>query len=204
MSYVRDYIRAAMLLLLAVDVQGVCADEASAPQQGDAPRGAYMATQCVRAAQCPLFDEVYAATPSFRHALALNLRHGDQTVPEWVKDKLPRQRLEQGSTSQGTGAPMQSTPTASPMLPLRIDDRSYLIGQMSDPQDPRHRIVALYDTLRGFATLYYIDRDAKAVLLGDTQELLRKVMSDYLNSDSDFARSLSRPDVSLPVPVRGQ
>ena len=31
---------------------------------------------------------------------------------------------------------------------------------------------------------------------------LRKVMTDYLNTGSDFARSLSRPELKLPVPIR--
>lgn len=164
-------------------------------EKQDAPRGAYLASVCVQADRCPLFDEVYATTPPFRHALALNLRHGDAQVPEWVKDKLPRRdRQDDAAAAPPT--------TASPMLPLRIDDRSYLLGRMSDPQDARHRIVALYDTLRGSATLHYVNQDGKEALLGDTEELLRKVLRDYLNADSDFARALARPDVALPVPVR--
>jgi len=160
----------------------------------DAPRGAFMASRCSQSAQCPRLDEVYATTPPFRHALSLALRHNDQAVPEWVKDKLP-----------GRDADRQKTPTATtatPMLPLRIDERTYILGRMSDPQDARHRLVALYDTQRGFATLHYVDAEGKAALLGDETEILRKVIADYLDADSSFAQSLARPDVALPVPVR--
>ena len=173
------------------------AQEKDAQAKDDAPPGAFKASQCLEAPKCPLFDDVYANTPAFRHALSLNLRHGDELVPEWVKDKLPDRRRDDSR------APPPPT-TASAMLPLRIDDRSYLIGHMSDPADSRHRIVALYDTQRGFATVHYVDKDGKAMLLGDTTEILRKVMTDYLNADSPFAQSLGRPDIALPVPVRSQ
>jgi len=177
----------------------------TATRQEESPRGAYLASQCLEASGCPLFDEVYAATPPFRHALALHLRSGDEAVPEWVKDKLPGYEGEAGA---GDGSPVRSTApltsSASAMLPLRIDDRSYLLGRMTDPQDPRHRIVALYDTVRGSVTLHYVNKDGKAAFLGDTQEILRKVMNDYLDADSEFARSLARPDVALPVPVRSR
>ncbi|WP_420995271.1 hypothetical protein ACKI2N_028505 [Cupriavidus sp. 30B13] len=156
------------------------------------PAGAHAASQCTEASRCPLFDEVYAATPAFRHALSLSLRHGDQVVPEWVKAKLPDRR-QRGDTPPPT--------TASAMLPLRIDDRPYVLGRMTDPENPAHLIVALYDTQRGFATVHYVDKDGKAALLGDTTEILRKVMLDYVNAESAFARSLARPDVALPVPV---
>jgi len=171
----------------------------------EAVRGAYLASGCVQAENCPRFDEVYATTPPLRHALALHLRHGGAAVPQWVKHKLVQRGRARDAASRDPGpAQAQMPTTASPMLPLRIDDRSYLLGDMNDPQDPRHRIVALYDTHRGSATLHYVDRDGTAALLGDTQPLLRRVMMDYLNPGSDFARSLARPDVALPVAVRGE
>ncbi|HYP83039.1 hypothetical protein [Variovorax sp.] len=166
----------------------------AADDEKETPRGAHAASECREAPRCPLFDEVYAHTPAFRHALSLSLRHGDEAVPEWVKDRLP-----------GHGPPPdQPRPptTATPMLPLRIDDRPYLLGHMSDPQNPRHRLVALYDTQRGLAAVDYVNADAKAARLGDDAEILRKVIDDYLRPESDFARSLARPDVALPVPVR--
>ncbi len=171
------------------------AAETAGGESETAPRGAYMASQCKDAMRCPLFDEVYAATPAFRHALSLSLRHGGEDVPEWVKDKLP-----------GGSARSESPPpvTASAMLPLRIDDRSYLLGRMSDPRHPSHLIVALYDTQRGLATVHYVDQNGQRLLFGDTSEILRKVMLDYLNADSAFAASLARPDVSLPIPVKSQ
>lgn len=181
-------------LLVAVSVH---AQEKDAQRKDDTPPGAYKASQCLEAPKCPLFDDVYANTPAFRHALSLNLRHGDELVPEWVKDKLPDRRRDEDK------APPPPV-TASAMLPLRIDDRSYLIGHMSDPADSRHRIVALYDTQRGFATVHYVNKDGEAALLGDTTEILRKVMTDYLNTDSAFARSLERADIALPVPVRSE
>jgi hypothetical protein len=171
------------------------AAETSTDSKSDAaPRGAYMASQCTDTMRCPLFDEVYSATPAFRHALSLSLRHGGEVVPEWVKDKLPH------------GGPRNETPspTASAMLPLRIDERSYLLGRMANPEDPANLIGTLYDTQRGLATVYYVNQHGQRLLLGDTTEILRKVMTDYLNADSEFARSLVRPDVPLPIPVKSQ
>ena len=37
--------------------------------------------------------------------------------------------------------------------------------------------------------MHYVNKDGQAALLGDTTEILRKVMADYLNSDSEFAKS---------------
>ncbi|MDM0032251.1 hypothetical protein QTI33_08920 [Variovorax sp. J22P271] len=173
-------------------------ESSSAHDVRDTPPGAYQSAQCQQATQCPLFDDVYAHTPAFRHALSLNLRHGGEVVPEWVKDKLPSRRREANASPPG---PASTAPT---MLPLRIDDRPYILGQMSDPQAQRHRLVALYDTERGFATIYYTNEGGKASLLGDTTEILRTVMNDYLNADSAFARSLASPDVVLPIPVVSQ
>ena len=90
------------------------------------------------------------------------------------------------------------------MLPLRIDERSYLLGRMANPEDPANLIGTLYDTQRGLATVYYVNQHGQRLLLGDTTEILRKVMTDYLNADSEFARSLVRPDVPLPIPVKSQ
>ena len=190
-SHYRRY-GACLLVLLAGAAQ---AADGNAPVKQDAPRGAAAATRCTKAGLCPLFDDVYAATPAFRHALALGLRHGDTRVPDWVKDKLP-----------GTKARSDAPPavTASAMLPLRIDERPYLLGRMTDPENPAHRIAALYDTQRGIATVHYVDKDGESHLLGDDAEILRKVMTDYLNADSPFARSLARPDVALPIPVSSQ
>jgi hypothetical protein len=172
------------------------AAETSAGGESDtAPRGAYMASQCTDATRCPLFDEVYATTPAFRHALSLSLRHGGEVVPEWVKDKLPH-----GSTRNEAPPPV----TASAMLPLRIDERSYLLGQMADPENPSRVIVALYDTQRGLVTVHYVNQNGQRLLLGDTTEILRKVMTDYVNADSAFARSLARPDVPLPIPLKSE
>lgn len=196
-------LRASRLAGVLMAMMPLLATAAEGDGKEDAVRGAYLASICVQAESCPLFDEVYATTPAFRHALALHLRHGDAVVPQWVKDKLPRSGTRQDPAARES-RPQPPPGTASPMLPLRIDDRSYLLGHMSDPQNPRHRIVALYDTRRGSATLHYVDKDGKALLLGDSEDLLRKVMADYLNADSDFARSLARPDVALPVPVRGE
>lgn len=44
-------------------------------------------------------------------------------------------------------------------------------------------------------------KDGRSSLLGDDTEILGKVMTDYLNPDSAFARSLANPDVALPIPV---
>jgi hypothetical protein len=188
----RAVLQCAALCLLACPS---FAAETAGSESDTAPRGAYMASQCKDAMRCPLFDEVYATTPAFRHALSLSLRHGSQEVPEWVKDKLP------GNSTQGGESPPV---TASAMLPLRIDERSYLLGRMTDPQNPSHLIVALYDTQRGFATVHYVNQDGQRLLLGDTSEILRKVMIDYLNADSEFAMSVARPDVTLPIPVNSQ
>lgn len=185
-------IRCVALCLLACPA---FAAEISAGSEADAgPRGAYMASQCKDATQCPLFDEVYAATPAFRHALSLSLRHGGEEVPDWVKDRLP------GNMRRESVPPT----TASPMLPLRIDERAYLLGRMTDPHNPSHLIVALYDTQRGFVTVHYVDQNGQHLLFGDTSEILRKVMIDYLNADSAFARSLARPNASLPISVKSQ
>lgn len=192
----RDHFTAPSIVALLIVVSAHAQDK-DVQAKDDAPPGAYKASQCLEAPKCPLFDDVYANTPAFRHALSLNLRHGDELVPEWAKDKLPDRRRDDNK------APPPPT-TASAMLPLRIDDRSYLIGHMSDPADSRHRIDALYDTQRGFATVHYVNKDGQAALLGDATEILRKVMTDYLNTDSAFSRSLERPDVALPVPVRSQ
>ncbi|WP_161786898.1 hypothetical protein, partial [Cupriavidus sp. SK-4] len=123
---------------------------------------------------------VYATTPAFRDALSLSLRHGNEVVPDWVKDKLPN-----GQTHGDVPPPT----TASAMLPLRIDDRPYILGRMTDPENSGHLIVALYDTQRGFATVHYVNKDGNAALLGDTAEILRKVIHDYLNAESAFAKS---------------
>ncbi|WP_066741085.1 hypothetical protein [Cupriavidus sp. D384] len=171
------------------------AAEDTGPVKQDAPRGAAMASQCTQADRCPLFDDVYAATPAFRHALSLSLRHGGEQVPEWVKDKLP------GGKARSDTPPAV---TASAMLPLRIDERPYLLGRMTDPENPAHRVATLYDTQRGIATVHYVGKDGDPRLLGDDTEILRKVMTDYLNADSPFARSLARPDVALPIPVSSQ
>lgn len=178
------------LLLVSPLVAAEQADKSQIP-----PRGAYTAIQCSEASQCPLFDEVYATTPAFRHALSLSLRHGNEVVPDWVKDKLP-----DGQAHSDAPPPT----TASAMLPLRIDDRPYILGRMTDPENSGHLIVALYDTQRGFATVHYVNKDGNAALLGDTAEILRKVILDYLNAESAFARSLARPDVVLPIPVTSQ
>lgn len=201
-----DLLRDAWMGALLSLVPVLALADAKAVGEEDSPRGAYVASQCVQAAQCPLFDEVYANTPAFRHALALNLRHGDEAVPDWVKGLLPRRGSARGAERQPPPArqPSQAATTASAMLPLRIDGRSYLLGRMSDPQDPRHLLVALYDTQRGFATLHYVNKEGKAALLGDTEEVLRKALVDYLNPGSGFAASLARPDVALPVPVSSQ
>ncbi|MCA3183226.1 MAG: hypothetical protein INH12_00130 [Cupriavidus sp.] len=183
---------ACLLVLLAGTAQA--ADDSAQAKQ-DAPRGAAMAVRCTEAARCPLFDDVYAATPAFRHALALGLRHGGTQVPDWVKDKLPGGKAHSDAPQAGT---------ASAMLPLRIDERPYLLGRMTDPENPSHRIAALYDAQRGIATVHYVDKDGEPHLLGDDAEILRKVMTDYLNADSPFAQSLSRPDVALPIPVSSQ
>ncbi len=171
------------------------AAETAGSESDTAPRGAYMASQCKDAMRCPLFYEVYATTQELREALSLSLRHGGEDVPEWVKDKLPG-----GSAHRDAPPPV----TASAMLPIRIDERSYLLGRMSDPHNPSHLIVALYDTQRGLATVHYVKQDGQRLLFGDTSEILRKVMIDYLNADSAFALSLARPDVSLPIPVKSQ
>ncbi|GJG94382.1 hypothetical protein [Cupriavidus pauculus] len=160
------------------------------------PRGAYMASQCKDARACPLFDDVYATTPPFRHALSLSLRHGRLQVPDWVKAKLEHNR--NGPADDVAGSLMD---TASPMLPLRIDGRSYLLGRMMDPANAQHRIVALYDTTRGSITVRYFDEKGKTALFGDTTEILVKVITDYVNPDSPFSRSANRTDVSLPIPV---
>ncbi|WP_137925682.1 hypothetical protein [Cupriavidus sp. 2SB] len=157
----------------------------------DVPRGAYMASQCTRASQCPRFDDAYATTPAFRHALSLALRHANQDVPVWVKGKLPGASTHRDSPSG----------SASPMLPLRIDDQPYVLGTMADPENPDHNIAALYDTQRGFITVHYVNPSGEELLIGDSTEILRKVMVDYLNPASAFSRSLVRPDVALPIPV---
>jgi hypothetical protein len=177
---------------LAILLPGVAAADA---EQKEQPPGAYAASQCVQTSHCPLFDEVYASTPAFRHALSLSLRHGGESVPEWVKDKLPNRRAERNTPARAT---------ASGMLPLRIDQRSYILGRISAADNPTHLLVALYDTQRGFATVYYVSQDGRAALLGDTTEILRKVVADYLNVDSAFAQSIARPDVALPIPVKSQ
>ncbi|WP_250514599.1 hypothetical protein [Caballeronia sp. INDeC2] len=187
----RIVLQCAALCLLACPA--FAAETSSGSEFDTAPRGGYMASQCKDAARCPLFDEVYATTPPFRHALSLSLRHGGEVVPEWVKDKLP------GGSARSETPPYA---TASAMLPLRIDDRSYLLGRMSDPEMPSHQIVALYDTQRGLATVYHVRQDGQRLLLGDTTEILRKVMTDYLNAGSAFARSVAHPDVPLPISVK--
>jgi hypothetical protein len=189
----RNVLQFAALCFLACPA--FAAGTSAGSESATAPRGAYMASQCKDAARCPLFDEVYATTPPFRHALSLSLRHGGEVVPEWVKDKLP------GGSTRSEAPP---SVTASAMLPLRIDDRSYLLGRMSDPEMPSHQIVALYDTQRGLATVHYVRQDGQRLLLGDTTEIVRKVLTDYLNADSAFARYVAHPDVPLPVPVKTQ
>lgn len=184
---------ACLFLMLCAPTLAHCGDQEATP--ASSPRGAYMASQCKEAMRCPLFDEVYAATPAFRHALSLSLRHGGEEVPGWVKDKLPRKQAH-GDASV--------PPAASAMLPLRIDDRSYLLGRMTDPENPAHLIVALYDTERGFASVHYVNKEGTVALLGDDTDILRRVITDYLNADSPFARSLSQPGVALPIPVSGK
>lgn len=164
------------------------------------PKGAHLASICEHSAECPLFDDVYADTPPFRYALSLSLRHGKAEVPEWIKTKL-------GRSQDGKAQPERAANrvgTASPMLPLRINGRSYLLGRMSDPANAQHSIVALYDTARGFVTVHYVNEKGEAALYGDTTEILRKVVTDYLDPETPFARSVSSIDVSLPIPVTSQ
>lgn len=194
-----DCLMRSLLALLLLGITGARGADVEVTTRQQPPRGAYMASQCKEASQCPKFDEVYAATPAFRHALSLSLRHGDEVVPEWVKVKLPKQG-ERNQIARDTPSPG----TASSMLPLRIDDRSYLLGRMADPERPEHIMAVLYDTTRGFATVHYVNREGKTALLGDGTDILRRVMTDFLNADSPFAKSLGRPDVALPVPVRSQ
>lgn len=159
------------------------------------PRGANQASQCRVAADCPLFDEVYAATPSFRHALALALRHGNASVPEWVKDKL---------NSQGKPRDAAAPMTASNMLPLRVDEQPYVLGRMADPENSAHAISALYDIRRGFISVYYVNREGHSLLLGDTTEILQRVVIDFVNAGSAFSQALREPDVALPIPIRSR
>lgn len=157
----------------------------------DAVRGAHLATQCKERAACPLFDEVYATTPAFRHALSLSLRHGGERVPEWVKHKV----------SDAGGHRHAGPATATPMLPLAIDGEPFLLGRMTDPERADHLVAALYDTRIGAATVFYVNPDGNGALLGPDADILRRVMIDYMNPGSAFARSLAQPDLALPVPV---
>ena len=181
----------ALMLGMTMAISGLCEENAKSDEPTP-QRGAYAATQCREAPQCPLFDEVYAATPAFRHALALSLRHGDEQVPDWIKDKLPGGRSVSKTPALGT---------ASPMLPVSIDDRPYILGRMTDPQSSMDTVVALYDTHRGISTVYFISKHGQPKLLGDETAILQKVIKDYVNTDSDFARALARPDLALPIPV---
>jgi hypothetical protein len=170
----------------------------------EAPWGAHAASICEQAVKCPLFDDVYANTPPFRHALSLSLRHGKEEVPEWVKVKLGQNRNDTHRNDALQGNDANRIVTASPMLPLRIDDRIYLLGNMADPQNAQHRIAALYDTTRGFATVYYTNEKGEGAFYGDTTDVLRRVMTDYLNRDTPFSHTVNSTDVTLPIPVSSQ
>jgi len=166
-----------------------------AEDRQDEPRGIIAVRDCKSLTDCPLLDDAYARTPALRHSVAESLRHGGETVPEWLRDKLPYQN----QTDSARRDP-QPAETASPMVPLRIDDAPYAIGKMRDPENARHEIVVLYDIVRGIATVRYRSADGDIRMLGDADNALTAIVGAYVDPDSTLARQLAEP--SLPVMLK--
>ncbi|SPA22370.1 hypothetical protein CBM2633_B60316 [Cupriavidus taiwanensis] len=127
--------------------------------------------------ECPAFNEVFLNTPPLRHGLADAFRHEKLTPPGWL------------------GEPAATTP----MIPLEIDGKAYLVGKTGEPGKPSHQVAALYDPVKGWVTATYIDPEGKQAWLGDGQERLRKVLADYLNTSTPLSKAASDAGTALPV-----
>ncbi len=136
------------------------------------------AEQCSSVSTCAYFSDVYSGTPRLQYALSAAFRAARIVQPQWIKNG-----------------------TNTPMSPVLIEGKIYLLGSVCEPHNCPHQVVVLYAASDGELVAAYDNGQGKQVYLGNPSEKQKRALSDYRSGSSKLRRLLDSRNSPLPVPI---
>ncbi len=138
------------------------------------------ALNCIRPLQCPYFGDLFNDDAAFKKAVNDSFAEGKRRPPAW---------LAKGAST--------------PMRPLLLRGKWYLIGSVSEPNKAAHMVMALYAAETQSASVLYVDPKGSNVALGNGDAEAWRVLELVSRKDTPLAQMVNADDAPLPIALDG-
>lgn len=138
------------------------------------------ALNCIRPLQCPYFGDLFNDDAAFKKAVNDSFADGKRKPPSW---------LAKGAST--------------PMRPLLLRGKWYLIGSVAEPNKAAHLVMALYAAETQSAAVLYVDPKGSHIALGNADAEAWRVLELVSKKDTPLAQMVNADDAPLPIALDG-